>query len=212
MGRKRVWIVDGHNVIFAIHELKELQLGGRGDEARRALADRLEVFALERQERVLLVFDGKALASGQGDVRGPHFEVVFARGGEGAADQHIIREASRSAGRGFSITVVTDDVHTLAKRLPRGVGHLSVHEFWLGQVEPMNDPREKPALRPLTELEVKMLEQMGVDAQKPPPIPPPARARPRASPAAPRDDSRERLRSKREKGRLRQERRLRRRR
>jgi predicted RNA-binding protein with PIN domain len=85
VARKRVWIMDGHNVIFAVEGLQRLQVSGRGQEAREGLLERLEVFALQRQERVLVVFDGKVPASRWEAVRGALLEVVFAGGGAGGS-------------------------------------------------------------------------------------------------------------------------------
>lgn len=209
MSRKRVWIVDGHNVIFAIHELKELQVGGRGDEARQALCERLEGFARQRQQRVVVVFDSGAAASGRGGARGAHFEIVYAAGGAGAADRHIVREAERRAGEGLPVAVVTDDVRTLASRLPRGVRHFAVREFWLTEVEPRPAADDKPVSGDFADLEREMLvqaaksERLAAVAEPtqrgfdPPPV-----SHARVDAAA------ERLRSKRARGRLRQERRL----
>ena len=74
----RIWIMDGHNMIFAIPPLQRLQVSDRREEARRGLADRLEQFALVRGEKVLLVFDGNALPSNPDAARGPLFEIVYA--------------------------------------------------------------------------------------------------------------------------------------
>lgn len=211
MPRKRVWIVDGHNVIFAIHDLKELQIRGRGEEARDALAERLEVFALQRQERVLVVFDGNVLAVGTGADRGAHFEVVYARGGEGAADRHILLEATRCSGQGLPITVVTDDVRTLGKRLPQGVVRLGVRRFWLAHVEPRPTEDEKPVAGEISDLERAMLAQATASERVTPTSRTTAPTRRAPAPSPAREAGRERLQSKREKGRLRQERRLKRR-
>ncbi|MBI1951123.1 MAG: NYN domain-containing protein, partial [Acidobacteria bacterium] len=55
------WIMDGHNMIFAIPRLQGLQVSGHRDEARRALEDRLRRFAQRRGQKVLVVFDGNDL-------------------------------------------------------------------------------------------------------------------------------------------------------
>src|SRR5258706_11105622 len=136
MAPTRAWILDGHNIIFAIPPLRELQRSDRREEARRGLSDRLEPFALARGERVLLVFDGNDLASNPYEVRTPLFEILYARRGEGAADHRILHEAKLLLQRGLSVTVVTDDVQTLAGELPRGVHHLGVGAFWLKFIEP----------------------------------------------------------------------------
>ena len=139
----RAWIVDGHNVIFAVGGLERLQATRRGDEARRLLAERLEVFARQRGEPVLLVFDGLDLPSHPEVLRTALLEVVYARRGDQAADRRILDEARRRAAEGVTVTVVTNDVRTLANALPRAVRHLRVRDFWLRHIEPPAGKDEK---------------------------------------------------------------------
>ncbi|HUD70531.1 MAG TPA: NYN domain-containing protein, partial [Dongiaceae bacterium] len=207
MPRSRLWLMDGHNMIFAIHDLQRLQVSGSGEEARQGLAERLERFALERRERVVVVFDGHASASGQRSVQGAHFEIVYARGGAGAADEFIVREARRASEAGLPVAVVTDDVRTLATRLPRGVRHQGVRAFWLEHVEPRPRGDDKPVGGDFSDLERAMLAQAAAqERSRPARNPAPAPSPPRQDPGGTR-----RL-LKRERGRLRQERRLGRRR
>src|SRR5206468_6135858 len=91
----RIWIMDGHNMIFAIPTLQRLQVADHREEARASLADRLERFALARGERVHVVFDGNALPSNPDAVGKPLFETVYTRRGEETADDRIIRVATR---------------------------------------------------------------------------------------------------------------------
>src|SRR6267378_4484044 len=100
MASHRIWIMDGHNMIFAIRPLQRLQVSERREEARSSLADRLERFALARGEKVLVVFDGNELSSSPDALRKSLLETVYARRGEGAADERIIREARRCLERG----------------------------------------------------------------------------------------------------------------
>src|SRR2546428_13787871 len=86
MAPNRIWIMDGHNMIFAIRPLQELQVSDRREEARSGLADRLERFALARGEKVLVVFDGNDLPSNPGATRTPLLEPVSTRRGDGGAD------------------------------------------------------------------------------------------------------------------------------
>jgi predicted RNA-binding protein with PIN domain len=127
---KRIWIVDGHNVIFAIPRLERLQVSGRGGEAREGLVDTLRRFALPRRQRVLIVFDGDELARQPEVIREPFLEVTYTRRSEGGADVGILREARSLLQRGHPVTVVTNDVSTLARELPDGVEHLGVRPFW----------------------------------------------------------------------------------
>lgn len=215
--------MDGHNIIFAVEGLKRLQAIGRGEEARDGLVERLEVFAMQRQERVLVVFDANAPGSRQDAVRGAFLEVVFAGGRAGAADDYIIREGRRRSEQGLPVTVVTDDVRTLAIKLPRDVRRLGVREFWLGHVEPPVSADEKRVEGDFSDMEREMLALAAAAPAAP------ARAtaartgessgRTRRSASTPRATGRvspqevagEERRRKREKGRLRQERRLKRR-
>jgi hypothetical protein len=59
---------------------------------------------------------------------------VYSRG-HGGADRRIFDETRRHAQRGAPVTVVTNDVSTLAINLPRGVRRLGVREFWLRHIE-----------------------------------------------------------------------------
>jgi predicted RNA-binding protein with PIN domain len=130
MSGKRIWIVDGHNVIFAIPRLENLQVSGRGEDARRDLVDTLRRFALPRSQRVLIVFDGDDLARQPDVIREPLLEIGYARKRDGGADERIVREASSLLEQGHPVTVVTNDVNTLAVKLPSGVDHLEVRPFW----------------------------------------------------------------------------------
>src|SRR5438093_1022607 len=121
MAPHRIWIMDGHNMIFAIAPLRHFQVTNRRDEARSGLTDRLERFAIARGQRVLVVFDGDELPSSPDATRTPLFETVYTRRAEGGADRRIINEARRCLERGQVVTVVTDDLNTLAAELPRAV-------------------------------------------------------------------------------------------
>ena len=203
MSRTRLWIIDGHNVIFAIPGLERLQVGGRGEEARRVLEEELELFALQRQEQVLLVFDSAERASGRSSGRTRQFEVVFARGSAGAADDYIVAEARRRSDAGLPVTVVTNDVRTLATRLPKGVPRLDVRAFWLAHVEPRPAADDKRIVGTFSDLEREMLAQAASERPAPP-----RQAGPPESPSpSPRDARRDLLLQKRERGRLRHERR-----
>jgi predicted RNA-binding protein with PIN domain len=241
MPAKRIWIMDGHNIIFAIQPLQKLQVSDHREEARAGLADRLERFAIARGDQVLVVFDGNEQASTPGARQKSLLETTYTPRGEGAADERIIREATRCLERGMVVTVVTNDVNTLARRLPRGVRHLKVREFWLkhieqeageggGQADGSGRPddgrrageskrvegdfseveREMMARSAVLETAFEVRESLGSAARAGgragAPSAPGARAR-----AAAEVERREQTRVKRERGRLRQERRLRRR-
>jgi len=211
MTAQRAWIMDGHNMIFAIAGLESLQRSGRGGEARALLVERLEAFALGKGERVLIVFDGNDLPSHSDAVSTPLFETVYARHGDQAADRRIVSEATRLAGRGVLVTVVTNDVNTLAPALPRAVRRLGVREFWLRHIERPQEADEKRVDGNFADIERALLDLAAsepgpVRRRGTPPIHPGPEARTAASSA---ETPADRLRRKRERGRLRQERILR---
>lgn len=220
MSPNRIWIMDGHNIIFAIPPLERLQVSDRREEARGRLTDRLERFALARGEKVLVVFDGNQMLSNPDAVRKPLFEVVYSRRGEGVADDRILHEARRCQERGLVVTVVTNDVQTLARDLPRGVIHLRVEAFWLKHIEKEAVEEGKRVEGDFSDLEREMLAQAALTDEAfgvREPVPPVARtvrgAAASAGPgtrarAAGQETMRERVHRKRERGRLRQERRL----
>ncbi len=224
MAPNRIWIMDGHNMIFAIPPLQRLQVSDHREEARARLADRLEQFAIARGEKVLVVFDGNELPSNPDASRKPLFETVYTRRGEGVADDRILHEARRCQDRGFLVTVVTDDVHTLARELPRGVQHLGVRAFWLKHIERRAVEEGKRVEGDFSDLEREMLAQAAMtdpELEVREPVPPVDRTgRGAAASSGPRtraraagqETMRERIRRKRERGRLRQERRLKQRR
>lgn len=220
----RLWILDGHNILMAFEDLRHLQASGRGEEARRLLQDRLEEFAGRGGKRVLLVFDGGPRGAAGGSRRGEagarasRFEVTYSRG-HGGADRLILDEVRLRVERGEAVTVVTDDVATLAGALPRAVRHLGVREFWMAHIETPAEDDAKPVTGNFSDIERELLALEQAD--------PPAVRRTsgagrtgshpagESSPARPLSGEalrEERLRRKRERGRLRQERRLKRRR
>ena len=201
-------MVDGHNLIFAIRGLHEMQVSGRGDEARGALVDSLRRFAQSRGEQVLLVFDGSDLQHNPNVFREPFFETVYARSGDGKADDRIIHEATLRSEQGQHVTVVTDDMRTLAVKLPRSVLHMRVQAFWLKHIERAADPEGKPVEGDFSDIE-RELEARAALEDPVPVVRDDALKRPAPSSAEARPA--ETIRRKKERGRLRQERRLRRR-
>lgn len=213
MSSGRLWILDGHNILMAFEDLRHLQVTDRGEEARRLLEERLEEFASLGGKRVLLVFDGgdrvpagRSRQGGAGSRAVARFEVVYSRG-DGGADRLILDEVRRRAEMGEAVTVVTDDVSTLAVALPRGVRHLGVREFWMAHIEVPAEEDEKPAAGNFSDIERDLLA-----------LEPVAQARPRSSggeTSAPPPSAaalrKEGLLRKRERGRLRHERMLKRR-
>jgi predicted RNA-binding protein with PIN domain len=103
--RTRYLIVDGHSIIFAWPELRELH-EQRSWLAREALTKRLRDYQDWTGVRVVIVFDGKApkitATSNPGDV-----QIFYSRSGQ-TADAIIERLASKYASR-FDLTVATSD-------------------------------------------------------------------------------------------------------
>jgi predicted RNA-binding protein with PIN domain len=218
MTTTQIWIMDGHNMIFAIPRLKGLQVSGHREEARRALEDRLRRFAQRRGQEVLVVFDGNDLQRNPDVIREPFFETVYARRSDGEADDRIIHEARLRAEQGHRVTVVTNDVHTLAVRLPEGVIRTEVQAFWLKHIERADDPSSKRIEGDFSDMEREMMARAALAEPEPEAVLAPA-ARPAPSdrtgkrPSVSADEVArgERIRRKKERGRLRQERRLKRR-
>jgi predicted RNA-binding protein with PIN domain len=208
----RIWIMDGHNMIFAIPRLHKLQVSGRRDEARRGLEDSLRRFAVTRSEKVLVVYDGIDLPSNPGAIREPLFEAVYARRSDGVADDRIIHRARLCLEQGHLVTVVTDDVSTLARELPGGVRHLGVQAFWLKHIEKAVGQDDKRVEGDFSDMEREMEARAAIAEPEPrdrDPVPPTDSGGQRRT--AGNEAMGERIRRKRERGRLRQERRLKRR-
>lgn len=153
----RHWILDGHNIIFAVGGLQRLQKSGRGTEARALLVERLEAFAHRRQERVLLVFDGRGVQEPRASSRASLFEEVYSRG-DGGADRRILDEARRLVAQGTLVTVVTNDMRTLANALPREARRLRVRDFWLEHIEPPDGEDEKRIEGDFSDIEQSLLD------------------------------------------------------
>ena len=204
MGAKRIWIIDGHNMIFALGPLQRLQVTDRREEARRALVERMRRFAQSRAEQVLVVFDGIDLPRAPDAEREPFLEVAYTRRAEGAADGRILRQARLGHERGLHVTVVTNDVRTLAVDLPRGVLHMDVRAFWARHIEREDRPVDKRIEGDFSDVE-RELAALPVPAE-------PVTSRPgrvqKEPPASEEVACAERTRRRKERGRLRQERHL----
>lgn len=213
-----VWIIDGHNVIFAIPRLKHLQTTGSRAAAREELQGHVRRFAARNGVRAVVVFDGNDAAHHPASIQEPEFETIYARLGDGEADDRIIHEARAYQERGHTVTVVTDDVRTLAMDLPQGVRHLGVQEFWRKRIEAQGRAREKRIEGDFSDVEQAMAAREEKEAARRAAIRE-REAADRAAGSAPAaataglhvteaELARERLRRKKEKGRLHQERRL----
>ncbi|OLE54833.1 MAG: hypothetical protein AUG74_20520 [Bacteroidetes bacterium 13_1_20CM_4_60_6] len=131
--------------------------------------------------------------------------MVYTPRSAGEADDRIIHEARSRAQQGQHVTVVTNDVRTLAVELPKRVLHMKVKAFWLKYIERTADPEGKRVEGDFSDVERAMVARAALAGPEPA-----VRDRARNEPAAPAAEPAqvERLRLKKERGRLRQERRL----
>ena len=104
--RPEYLIVDGHSVIFAWPELRQLH-ARRTSLAREALTKKLRDYQDWTGTHVAVVFDGKGptvnVTSDPGEI-----QIFYSRAGQ-TADSVIERLASKYAGR-FRLLVATSDV------------------------------------------------------------------------------------------------------
>lgn len=98
-------IVDGHSVIFAWPELRELH-ARRTSLAREALVRRLRDYQDWTGVHVVVVFDGKGSSSNESSEPG-EIQIFYSRAGQ-SADAIIERFASKYGER-FKLLVATDD-------------------------------------------------------------------------------------------------------
>ena len=99
-------LVDGHSMIFAWDDLRELQ-GRSGAAARDQLTRRLTTYQDVTGERVVLVFDGAGSAP-DAENSDPDDIQIFYSSANSSADQIIERLAGKYAGK-RRITVASRD-------------------------------------------------------------------------------------------------------
>jgi predicted RNA-binding protein with PIN domain len=104
--RAQYLIVDGHSVIFAWPELRELHRR-RTSLAREALTKKLRDYQDWTGTRVAVVFDGKGTAVSVSSDPG-EIQIFYSREGQ-SADSIIERLASKY-GKRFKLLVATNDV------------------------------------------------------------------------------------------------------
>jgi predicted RNA-binding protein with PIN domain len=126
--RRRTWIVDGHNTIFAVPALSRLQQSGERQEARRGLEAMLRPFAESLSDCLYIVYDGNRLARNPDARDSGRLRMLYSQPPE-EADDRIVFLAQRERGRGRPVTVVTNDRRSLAPRLPAGTVTMSVEVF-----------------------------------------------------------------------------------
>lgn len=100
-------LVDGYNIIFAWHELKELAQVNI-DSARDKLMDIMCYYQGVKKCRLILVFDAYKVSGGQGAVFDYHnIHVVYTKEAE-TADQYI-EKVTHELGKKYRVSVATSD-------------------------------------------------------------------------------------------------------
>jgi predicted RNA-binding protein with PIN domain len=221
----RIWIVDGHNLIFHTPRLEELQSSGRRREARRQLEDMLRAFAGGVGEKMVVVYDGNRMEGNPDMIREEDFQTVYALPPEEADDRivHFCRQCMRE---GLRVRVVTSDLRTLKKNLPEGVSHVTAREFHNRYLRARR-AEGKTVRGDFSDVEAELLRRAEEASRRvpkrsrprkisphrtppPPPSPvpaPPPEKKPSLAMPPMSEDAREALRLKKEKGRRRQSRR-----
>ncbi len=142
--KRRVWIVDGHNAIFALPFLSRLQQEGERQQARRQLEEILRPFAAKLDHPVAVVYDGNRLLPNPEACETGHLRTLYSQPPE-EADDRIVFLAAEEQRRGRTVAVVSNDRRSLQPRLPRGAVVMSVEGFWERCLQPSAAPAE-PAL------------------------------------------------------------------
>jgi predicted RNA-binding protein with PIN domain len=124
-----IWLVDGHNVIFAHPQLSDLQTGGRRAEARRRLEQMCERFATRYRLRVTIVYDGRQMRGNPATQRRGKVQTQFSRPPQDA-DDRIVQLAEAAGGRDKRVAVISSD-RALGDRLPSAAVRVDPKELFL---------------------------------------------------------------------------------
>lgn len=141
--RSRRWIVDGHNMIFALPGLGRLQRDGDRRRARQELESLLLAFAAHLESPLIIVYDGNEMACNPDAQQRPALETIYSQPPE-EADDRIIYLATQCVARAEAVCVVTNDRNSLMPRLPAEVSVLSVEEFRTRHLAPRTAPDGPP--------------------------------------------------------------------
>lgn len=235
-----LWIVDGHNLVLNVPELTRLYNQQSKKAARDAAERRLADLASSSPQAVHLVFDGQHFPGGQpgGGSLGRLFVRFVDPPAE--ADDWIVQLARQEADGGTLVAVATSDRGILARLAGSPPIHrMAVDAFWretgrhARQLGGGPAP-EKPEPEKQSPAEIEAIERAMAKARPAPPVPhrepvtapPPAptpapvtaaapsapapTARREKAPPPPPFDWRAEIAKKKEKGRLRQEKRAKR--
>lgn len=125
----RVYIVDGHSVIFTTPELRDLHGSGlRGEIARKELIRILTDFQDRNEVSVILVFDGQGVDNKPEPRQEKDIMVIYSRQHQ-SADAVIERLAASYAER-YDINVVSNDRAILDSVSSAGAHAMSVRSMW----------------------------------------------------------------------------------
>jgi hypothetical protein len=225
---RRIWIVDGHNLIFQIPHLEELQTTNKRHDARRGLEHIFASFVEQSRERVVIIYDGNRLERNPDVVSLDNLETIYTMPPE-EADDRIQYLSSQYLADGFRVRVLTSDLRTLGRGLPDEAIIVSPVDFFRSRSRPPEGADEKRIEGDFSDVEAELLRRgpkriLDEDDIVPPPPPshlPVRPATPRAkkkvqipAPADPKPEPglsaeiREALRKKKERGRRKQQRRL----
>lgn len=156
--RSRRWIVDGHNLIFALPALCRLQMQGDRQRARWELEGLLLTFATRLEHPLIIVYDGNEFGSNPDAQRSHALETIYSQPPE-EADDRIVYLATQAVARTETACVVTNDRSSLLPRLPAEVHVLSVEEFRTRHLLPEPAP-EGPPEKQLTDAERHEIETL----------------------------------------------------
>jgi predicted RNA-binding protein with PIN domain len=157
--KRNIWIVDGHNAIFAIPVLSALQQSGERPEARRGLESMLRPFAHALTHPLVVVYDGNRLLPNPDAMDTPELRTLYSQPPE-EADDRIAFLAGEARRRGQSVVVVSNDRRSLAPRLAPGVRVMGVTEFQERCLMPASrTPRPEPSREDCADLERHFLER-----------------------------------------------------
>ncbi len=143
--RSYLWLIDGHNAIFAHPELEALQVEGNRGEARRRLEAIVVRFATLHGVAAVIVYDGNRMERNPDATQLGNVKTVYSAGPDEEADDRIVWLAVAALREGGKVAVVTSDRATLAARLPREVRVVRPSELFRRSRPPRReDSRSRP--------------------------------------------------------------------
>jgi len=126
---ERVYIVDGHSVIFSTPDLHGLHGPGiQAEVARNTLIRILTEFQDMNEVKIVLVFDGQGQTNKPEPRQDKDIMVIYSRARQ-SADAVIERLAAQYAGR-YDINVVSNDRAVLDMISSSGAHPMSVRALW----------------------------------------------------------------------------------